>query len=111
MKSYFRVPIDPIVDPHLIHLKSHVTYLNKNIMLTTKTYADHPIMSDFEVLLVPDNEHYAANTLTLDDTVLMPTGHPKTQQIIEKAGFTVICLNMNEIAKCDGALTCLSLLF
>lgn len=111
MQSYFRVPIDTIVDPHLIHLKSHVTYLNNNIMLTTPIYADHPILSDFKVLVVPDNEHYAANTLTFDDTVLMPAGYPKTYQMVEQSGFTVICLNMSEIAKCDGALTCLSLLF
>jgi dimethylargininase len=111
MEVYFGVPVETIVDPRLIHLKSHVTYLNKNIMLTTQFFTNHPVLCDFDILTVPENEHYAANTLTIDDTVIMPTGYPQTQQLIEEAGFDVICLNMSEIAKCDGALTCLSLIF
>ncbi|MFX1403232.1 MAG: dimethylarginine dimethylaminohydrolase family protein [Promethearchaeota archaeon] len=111
MQTYFGVPVDTITDPHLIHLKSHVTYLNHNIMLTTQTYTHHPILADFEVLVVPENEQYAANTLTIDDTVIMLTGYPQTQQLIKDTGFEVISLNISEITKCDGALTCLSLLF
>ena len=111
MQAYFQVLVTTIVDPHLIHLKSHVTYLNNNIMLTTPPFRNHPALSDFELLTVPENEHYAANTLTVGDTVIMPTGFPQTQQLVEEAGFDVICLKMSEIAKCEGALTCLSLLF
>jgi dimethylargininase len=111
MQTYFGVPVETIVDPQLIHLKSHLTYLNKNIMLTTQPFMNHPVLSDFQILTVPENEHYAANTLTIDDTVIMPTGHPQTQHLIEETGFDVIYLNMSEIAKCEGALTCLSLLF
>ncbi len=111
MQTYFGIPVDTISDPQLIHLKSHVTYLKNNIMLTTQIYTNHPALSDFEVLIIPKNEQYAANTLTIDDTVIMPAGYPKTHQQIKDAGFEVITLNMSEIAKCDGALTCLSLLF
>ncbi len=111
MQTYFGIPVDTIRDPQLIHLKSHVTYLKKNIMLTTHLYINRPALSDFEVLIIPENEQYAANTLTIDDTVLMPAGYPKTHQLIKDTGFEVITLNMSEIAKCDGALTCLSLLF
>ena len=111
MQAYFGVTIETIEDPLLIHLKSHVTYLNNNIMLATTPYAHHPALVDFDVLLVPDHERYAANTLTINDTVLMPSEHPETQQLIEEAGFEVIGLNMSEFAKCEGALTCLSLLF
>lgn len=111
MQTYFGIPVDTISDPQLIHLKSHVTYLKNNIMLTTHSYIDHPALSDFKVLIIPENEQYAANTLTIDDTVLMPAGYPQTHQLIKDTGFEVITLNMSEIAKCDGALTCLSLLF
>jgi dimethylargininase len=111
MQVYFGVRIETIEDSNFIHLKSHVTYLNNNIMLATKPYAHHPALTDFDVLLVPDHERYAANTLTIDDTVLMPSDYPETQQLIEEAGFDVINLNMSEFTKCEGALTCLSLLF
>jgi dimethylargininase len=111
MKAYFGVTIKTINDPQLIHLKSHVTYLNNNVVLATRTYANHPALSNFDVLTIGNNEGYAANTLTINDTVIMPTQYPKTQKIIEEAGFDVISLNVSEFAKCDGALTCLSLLF
>ena len=52
-----------------------------------------------------------ANTLTIDKTVLLPKGYPKTKEMIETAGFDVITLDMSEFAKCEGALTCLSILF
>ena len=112
MQTYFGVPVETIADPHLIHLKSHLTYLNHNIMLTTQAYTHHPILADFDVLVVPENEQYAANTLTIDDTVIIPSGYPQTQQLIKDTGvFDIIPLNVSEIAKCNGALTCLSLLF
>jgi dimethylargininase len=111
MQTYLSVPVETIIDPSLIHLKSHVTYLNNNIMLTTQPYANHPTLSDFEILIVPKNEHYAANTLTIDDTVIMPTGYPQTKKLIKETSFDVLCLNMDEFAKCEGTLTCLSLLF
>ena len=111
MQSFFGIPIETIEYPDLIHLKSHVTYLNNNIMLATKPYADHQVLSHFDILIVPDDESYAANTLTIGDTVIMARGYLKTQLQIEDAGFDVICLDMSEFEKCEGALTCLSLLF
>ena len=111
MQAYLGVTIDTIADPELIHLKSHVTHLKNNIMIATKPYAEHPILSDYEVLIVPESERTAANTLTIGDTVIIPQGSPQTQKLLEETGFEVACLNMNEFTKCEGALTCLSLLF
>lgn len=111
MQDWFNVPITTIHDTEIIHLKSHVTYLNRNILVATRAYAHNPILDPFEVLVIPDNESYAANTLTINDTVLIPEGHPQTQRMIETTGFNTVALNISEFAKCEGALTCLSLLF
>jgi dimethylargininase len=111
MQEYFGGSIDTIENLQIMHLKSHITYLGNNIMVTTNTYAHHPVLADFDVLIVPDHEQYAANTLTIGNTVLMPKGYPQTQRMITNHGFSVTCLNISEITKCDGALTCLSLLF
>ncbi len=111
MRDYFGGVIDTIEDLHIMHLKSHITYLNHNIMVTTPTYSNHPVLADFDVLIIPKQEQYAANTLTIGNTVLMPKDYPQTQRMITNHGFDVSCLNISEITKCDGALTCLSLLF
>jgi dimethylargininase len=72
---------------------------------------NHPTLKNFKILVVDDNERYAANTLTIEKTVLVPKGFPKTLAILKEAGFEVIPLDMREFQICEGALTCLSLLF
>jgi len=111
MENWLGVSVDTIVDPRIVHLKSYITYLGKKIMIATREYANHPVMKGFRVLVVPNDESYAANTLAIGDTVLMPRGHPRTQAMVREAGFDVLPLDVSEFEKCEGALTCLSLLF
>jgi dimethylargininase len=61
--------------------------------------------------VVPQDERYAANVLLANGTVLMPHGYPKTKEILEGEGMEVIALEMDEFPKCEGAMTCLSILF
>lgn len=111
MREWLEVRVDTIVDPGIVHLKSYVTYLGDGVMIATRPYAHHPALEGFRVLMVPDDEAYAANTLTIGETVLMPDGYPRSHEIVREAGFEVIPLPMTEFEKCEGALTCLSLLF
>jgi dimethylargininase len=111
MRQWLGVPVEAIADPSIVHLKSHVTYLGKNTFIATKAYASHPVLKGSHVLTVPNGEDYAANTLSVGEIVMMPASHPKTQAMLTKAGFDVIAMDVSEFAKCEGALTCLSLLF
>ena len=109
--EWFQVPIKTIKDTAIVHLKSHVTYLGKEVIICTGRYADHPVLAQFEKLVVDKKEVYAANTLAIGDVVLMTKGYPASEQLVKDAGFDVITLDMSEFEKCEGALTCLSLLF
>ena len=111
MRDWLDIKVDTIVDANIVHLKSYVTYLGGNTMVVTKGYANHPALKGFNVLIVPDDEGYAANTLTIGNVVLMPNGHPKAHALVRDAGFDVVPMNVGEFEKCEGALTCLSLLF
>jgi len=111
MEAWLDVAVDTIVDPGIVHLKSYVTYLGKNTMIATRQYANHPTLKGYRVLIVPDDEVYAANTLAIGDTVLMPKGRPHALSMVRDEGFDVIPLDVSEFEKCEGALTCLSLLF
>lgn len=111
LEKFLEVPVETIEISKVIHLKSHVTNLRQNTFVATKSMAQQPALKGFEILIIPDAEQYAANTLTIGDTVLIPKGYPHTKSLIEKAGFTVVTLDMSEFAKCEGALTCLSLFF
>jgi dimethylargininase len=94
-----------------VHLKSHVTYLGGKTMVCRKSYADHPALEEYELLIVDDNEGYSANTLTIGNVVIMPAGFDRTAEMITEAGYEVTRLDVSEFEKCEGALTCLSILF
>ncbi len=100
-----------IEDPDIMHIKSHVTYLDKDTIVTNPKYANNPVLEPFEKIVLHPEESHSANTLTIGNVVLMSARHIKTAKLVEEAGFDVILLNMSEFEKCDGALTCLSVLF
>lgn len=111
MKEWLDFPVSTVFDPTIMHLKSHVTYLGKNIMIASERYVAHPALEGYSILTPPEGEEYAADTLAVGETVLMTEGYPFSQELVKDAGFEVISLNLSEIQKCDGALTCLSILF
>ena len=111
MQEWLEVPVTTIFDPTIMHLKSYVTYLGKRIMIATEKYANHPALEGFNILIPPAEDEYAADTLAVGDTILMAEGYEIAQTMVKEAGFDVISMNVSEIQKCDGALTCLSILF
>lgn len=111
MGEWLDVRVDTVEDPEIMHLKSYITYLARDTVIATQAYADHPSLAGMNVIVVPRGDEYAADTLTIDDTVLMPAGRERAHGLVREAGFKVIALDMSEIEKCDGAMTCLSLTF
>ncbi|UCH56948.1 MAG: hypothetical protein JSV18_06305 [Candidatus Bathyarchaeota archaeon] len=111
MGEWLKVPVDIIVDTGIVHLKSYVTSLGKGRIIATRKYSNHPALAGLEVLVVPEGEEYAANTLTIGDTVLMPAGHLGSHEMVREAGYEVIPMEVSEIEKCEGALSCLSIIF
>ncbi len=111
MSRWLGIKSDTIEDPSIIHLKSHVTYLSRNTIIATEDFESHPILEGFDKIIVPREEGYAANTLTLGNAVLMSQRHQGAQNLVAEAGFEVIPLDMSEFEKCEGALTCLSIIF
>ena len=111
MEEWLGVPVSTIFDPGIMHLKSYLTYLGKGIAIATEKYSRHPALEGLHILIPPEGEEYAADTLAVGDTVLMAQGHEEAQRLVRDAGFDVVPLDVSEIEKCDGALTCLSILF
>jgi len=111
MQEWLNVPVSTIFDPNIMHLKSYVTYLGKGIMIATEKYAHHPALEGYNILIPPAKDEYAADTLSVGETILMAAGYDTTQTMVREAGFDVISMDVSEIQKCDGALTCLSILF
>lgn len=95
----------------VLHLKTGISYLENNVLLVWGEFADKPDFNGFHRIRVPQEEGYAANSLWINGTVLVPQGYPKTQKRIQEKGYDVILLDVSEFRKLDGGLSCLSLRF
>jgi dimethylargininase len=88
-----------------------VNYLGKDTLLITSALAEYPAFSNYEKIILDTGEEYAANTLWINDTMLLPKGFPKTHNRLSRLGMTIIVLDVSEVQKMDGGLTCMSLRF
>ena len=55
-------------------------------------------------------EPYAANALLIGNAVLYPTAFPHTAVRLEGAGIRLVPVEVSELAKAEGAVTCCSLI-
>ncbi len=95
----------------MLHLKSGVSYLENNKLLITGEFLQTEVFGSFELLRLPDCESYAANSLWLNGTVLLPGGFDGALAKVSESGYKTIILNVSEFRKLDGGLSCLSLRF
>jgi dimethylargininase len=95
----------------MLHLKSGVSYLENNNLLVCGEFTNNKSFERFNRIIVDDNESYAANSLWINGSVLVPEGFPKTMKKIEQAGYETISVDVSEFRKLDGGLSCLSLRF
>ncbi len=94
-----------------LHLKSSVTAAGSELLVLTAGLSTRPEFSGFQQVVVPEDEAYAANVLWVNGTVLLADGFPRTRGLLERLGVTTVVLNQSEVAKMDGALTCMSVRF
>ncbi len=96
---------------NMLHLKTGLSYLERNHLLISGEFLDHPAFDAFNKIVVDPEEAYAANSLWVNSRVLVPAGFPRTLEKIERAGYHTIVLDISEFQKLDGGLSCLSLRF
>jgi dimethylargininase len=94
-----------------LHLKSSVNHIGKSTLLICEDFAKRDEFVDYLKIIVPKNEEYAANTLWINDHLIMPYGFPQTKQRLVATGLPVVELDVSEARKMDGGLTCMSLRF
>ena len=111
MGDWLQVKVDTITNPNIVHLKSYMKYLGKNTMLINEEYVKHPLLQRLNLLTIPKKESYSVNCLSINKTVIMSNNFKHAQNVVTEAGFEVISLEMSEFEKCQGALTCLSIIF
>ena len=95
----------------VLHLKTGISFLENNTILAFGEFLTKPEFQKFTILAVDEQEAYAANSVWINDQVLVPMGFPKTKRMIEEKGYAAVELDVSEFRKLDGGLSCLSLRF
>lgn len=94
-----------------LHLKSAVTALDDATVLMQPAWIDRAAFSEYRVVDVDPLEEHAANVLRIDAALLMPASFPRTRARLGRAGFEVVAVDVSELQKAEGAVTCCSLVF
>jgi dimethylargininase len=94
-----------------LHLKSSVSYVGQNTLLVTRESERRTEFHAYGKIVVDETEAYAANSLWVNDHVLTPKGFPDCRRKLDALGLPIIELDVSEMHKMDGGLTCLSLRF
>ncbi len=102
--------VTPVKVRDVLHLKSACTYLGDNHVIVAEGCFDVDFLKGYSRIVVPKGEERAADCLSVNGTVLVAKGHPKTVKLIKSEGFAAKELDISEFRKGDGALTCLSIL-
>lgn len=95
----------------MLHLKSGLSYLENNNLLAYGEFLQHPAFKRFDTIKVDEKEGYAANSLWVNDIILVPKGFPNTLAKIKARGLSTLEIDVSEFRKLDGGLSCLSLRF
>ena len=95
----------------MLHLKTGLSYLEHNHLLITGEFLHLDEFKSFNRIEVPAEEAYAANSIWVNDSVIMPAGHPYTAEQVRKLGYRLIEVDTREFQKLDGGVSCLSLRF
>ena len=92
-----------------LHLKSSVNAAGDNTLLLSAGFAGRAEFAGYDCLILDAADAYACNTLWINDALLMPAGFPSARRKLADLGLPVIELEVSEVRKMDGGLTCMSL--
>jgi len=93
-----------------LHLKSAITALDDQMLLANRRWIDEEEFNRFELLDVDEAESMGANIVRVGTAHLYASTFPRTLERLERRGYAVTTVDVSEIAKAEGAVTCCSLI-
>ncbi|HAC16561.1 MAG TPA: hypothetical protein DCE78_11545 [Bacteroidetes bacterium] len=106
----------------ILHLKTGASYIGNNTLICVDQLRSY--FDNCSIISVQPDEEYFANTVTVNNTLIVPGGFPESlkkvrhhlnshflKQKVQPQEVKIVELDMSEFQKMDGGLTCLSLLW
>ena len=94
-----------------LHLKSAVSEAAPGVLLINPDWVAKFAFENHELIDVDEEEQHAANALRVGQDVIYPTSFPRTMEKLVKRGIDVSPVDVSELQKAEGAVTCCSLIF
>ena len=93
----------------VLHFKSECSLIDDDVILVSNKMAKlEYLKSNYNLIELPIGEEGAANSLRINDKLLIPDGFSKAEEILSK-NYDIIKIKVNEINKVDAGLSCMSL--
>lgn len=103
--------VRPVETTKCLHLKSAVSEVAHGRLLINSDWVDRSAFDDFELIEIDKIEAHAANALRVGNNVIYPSSFPRTMDLLASRDITVTPVDLSELQKAEGAVTCCSLIF
>ncbi len=94
-----------------LHLKTAIGLVAPNTLLINRNWVDASAFQGVRMIDVDPAEPWAACALLVGDTVIYPAGFDRTCARLTDAGIRTREVEVGELAKAEGGVTCCSLIF
>ena len=93
----------------ILHFKSECSIIDDDTILVSAKMAQLDYLQlHYHLIELPIGEEGAANALRINDKLLLPDGFVKAEEMLSKK-YNIIKVKVDEIAKVDAGLSCMSL--
>ena len=109
--SPFDYWVEPVEVAGALHLKSAITCVGERTLLINRSWVDAFAFGDYDLIDVDPAEPFSANALWVGGSVIYPEQCPCTRALLESRGVQIVPVNVSELAKAEGGVTCCSVIF
>ena len=106
----FGYSVHPILITGCLHLQSATTLIADRTCLVNRQWVDPNAFGKIDTIEIDPTEPFAANALRVGDSVVYPSSFPRTRARLETRGIKVVAVDMSELAKAEGGVTCCCIL-
>jgi len=106
----FGYRVRTVIPTGCLHLQTAVTPVADHVVLVNRDWVNPSALGNFEVIDVDPAEPFGANALRVGETIVHSAAFPRTAARLQDRGFTVVRVDMSELAKAEAGVTCCCIL-
>lgn len=106
----FGYSVEMVETTKCLHLKSAVSQIDSDTVLINPDWIDGSVFGNCDLVAIDKKEPHAANALHVGGGIVYPSSFPRTLETLAQRGFNMIPIDVSELQKAEGGVTCCSLI-